>query len=57
MQMKDKSKLKCKSIKCAITAQMENDIFDYCARNDTTISKFIRQAITNELKAEVINNG
>ena len=54
--MKDKSKLKCKSIKCAITVQMENDIFDYCARNDTTISKFIRQAITNELKAEVINN-
>ena len=43
--MKDKSNLKTKSIKAAITPQMEQQIFDYCARYNISVSKLVRLAL------------
>lgn len=43
--MRDKSNLKTKSIKAAITPQMEQQIFDYCARYNISVSKLVRQAL------------
>ena len=43
--MRDKSNLKTKSIKAAITPQMEQQIFDYCARYNISVSKLVRLAL------------
>ena len=53
--MKDKSNLKTKSIKAAITPQMEQQIFDYCARYNISVSKLVRLALEFYLNERAIN--
>ena len=43
--MHDKSNLNTAAIKPAITPQMEQQIFDYCARYNISVSKLVRQAL------------